>query len=179
MSYDNEKPQIDVMHTCDAQQAQQVLQKMLVGTVLTAMHYSAGFSLEYSREGKAPGPFTPMVVRLTLRSAWWMGTQASWQILLSNNPCTALTSDAEEPMRAFALMCLYGTQIIQVHLDSDGTLHLKTAHGAELHLPGQEDVFEESWIVDVPRDVPHNELWSVICTGQGEIFCRYPVADMC
>ena len=53
------------------------------------------------------------------------------------------------------------------------------AHGAELHLAGQEDVFEESWIVDVPRDVPHSELWSVICTGQGEIFCRCPVADMC
>ena len=172
------KSEKDVLQTHNASIAEKVLKKMLVGTFLTDIYYSAGFRIEFSREGKTPAPLIPMVVRITLRSKWSLGNIETWETLLAQNPRKDLTGDSEEPMRAFALMCLNGTQIVDVKVDRDGTLHLMASCGQDLHIPGQEDVFEESWIADVPSDVPNAELWSALCTDKGDLFCRYPAAEI-
>jgi hypothetical protein len=71
------------------------------------------------------------------------------------------------------LMIVGGREVTDVRV-AGGSLTIEVAGDEILLVPGTEDEFEESWIVDVPPDVPNAALWSVVCTDRGEVHCRYP-----
>lgn len=154
-----------------------IVQELLVGASFTSVKYATFFHLELSHgTEKSMNPRLPMVMWLTLISEWWLGDRDSWE-KFRREPMTYLPvcKIEEEAKRAYALVCLIGSEIEKTQLGKDGMLTISTSAGASLHLSGREDIFEESWIIDVPRDVPNNELWSVVCTDEGELFGRRPV----
>ena len=163
-----------VVQTSEPKAVEAIIKKLLIGTYLTAMHYAAGFRVEFSREGNPPDPAMPMVVWLTMRSQWWIGEREKWEALLKKAPIHYAGCEADEPMLAYALMCLHGARIEDVALYDDSTLTLVTSLHANIHLSGKDDTFEESWSIDIPLDVPNHELWSVVCSDTGELFGRQP-----
>ncbi len=167
---------VQVVQTSAPKAVEAILKKLLVDTFLTAIHYAAGFRVEFSRTGPPPDPALPMVVWLTMRSQWWVGEREKWEALLHKAPMPYGSAGPEEPMQAYALMCLNGARIEDVALYHNSTLTLVTSY-AEMHLSGKDDTFEESWIVDVPPEVPNHELWSVVCSDTGELFARQPVSS--
>ncbi len=140
---------VQVVQTSAPKAVEAILKKLLVDTFLTAIHYAAGFRVEFSRTGPPPDPALPMVVWLTMRSQWWVGEREKWEALLHKAPMPYGSAGPEEPMQAYALMCLNGARI--------------------------EDVA----LYDVPPEVPNHELWSVVCSDTGELFGRQPVSSEC
>lgn len=168
--------EVQVIQTSAPKAVEAILKKLLVDTFLTAIHYAAGFRVEFSRTGPPPSPTLPMVVWLTMRSQWWVGGKEKWEALLQKAPMPYVGAEPEEPMQAYALMCLKGVRIEDVALHDNSTLTLVTSY-AEMHLSGKDDTFEESWIIDVPPEVPNHELWSVVCSDTGELFGRQPASE--
>jgi len=167
---------VQVRQTGAPKAVEAILKKLLVDTCLTAIHYAAGFRVEFSRTGPPLDPTLPMVVWLTMRSQWWVGERAQWAALLQNAPMPYGGAEPEEPMQAYALLCLNGARIKDVTLHDNSALTLVTSY-AEMHLSGQDTTFEESWIVDVPPEVPNHAFWSVVCSDTGELFGRQPVRE--
>jgi hypothetical protein len=164
-----------VFTTRDWKKALEVLRALLLGTFLTDLRYSAGFSVEFARESEPPSSLIPMVVRLTLRSNWRIGTAEEWEALLSRLPIKPEGGEPGDPARAYMLMIIGGREVTAVRV-TGGSLTIEVAGDEILVVPGTENEFEESWIVDVPPDVPNAALWSVVCTDRGEVYCRYPSA---
>lgn len=164
---------VQVIHTSAPQAVEAMLKKLLVGTFFTALHYAAGFRVEFSRTGPPPEPTLPLVVWLTMRSQWWVGEKGKWAALLQQAPMPYVGAEPAEPMQAYALLCLHGARIEDVVPHDNSTLTLVTSY-AEMHLSGKDATFEESWIIDVPPEVPNHELWSVVCSDTGALFGRQP-----
>jgi len=167
---------VQVIQTSAPKAVEAILKKLLVDTFLTAIHYEAGFRVEFSRTGSPLDPTLPMVVWLTMRSQWWVGEREKWEALLHKALMPYGGAEPEEPVQAYALMCLNGARIENVALHDNSTLTLVTSY-AEMHLSGKDDTFEESWIFDVPPEVPNHELWSVVCSNTGELFGRQPGSE--
>ena len=172
----NSMTKVQVIQTSAPKAVEAILKKLLVDTFLTAIYYAAGFCVEFSRTGSPPAPTLPMVVWLTMRSQWWVGEREKWEALLHKALMPYGGAEPEEPVQAYALMCLNGARIENVALHDNSTLTLVTSY-AEMHLSGKDDTFEESWIFDVPPEVPNHELWSVVCSNTGELFGRQPVSE--
>jgi len=164
----------DIQTSTNTGEVEKVISDLLRGTFVTAHQYAAGFRVELSREGRPPHPFIPMVVWLTLRSSWRVGSENEWQSMLSSAPWPTLDGEVNDPMRAYALAWLAGAEITDMSLTEGGELHLVTARGKDLVLSGTDEVFEESWIVDSPQDVPNSEYWSVVCDNAGLVCARFP-----
>ena len=169
--------EMKTQQTSEPEAVAAIIKKLLVDTYLTAMHYAAGFSVEFAREGKPPDPTIPMIVRLTMRSRWWIGKSEEWKVFLQQAPMSYCGGAPDEPMMAYALMCLNGAKIEDVVLHEDSTLTLVTSLHTEIHCSGKDNVFEESWIIDVPLDVPNHALWSVVCSSTRELFGRQPESE--
>lgn len=163
----------EVVVSRDWSRALQVLRKLLLGTDLTDFRYTAGFSVEFSRSGKPPETLVPMVVRLTLRSNWRIGTAEAWHAVRMELPRSPARGEPDDPARAYMLTLVSGSRVEDLDV-SDGNLSIRLGENDTLFVPGTEEEFEESWIADVPPDVPNAALWSVVCTDRGKVFCRYP-----
>jgi hypothetical protein len=161
--------------TDDLVEAREVIELLLEGAGIHQIKYAAGFSIELSRSRKDRNTEIPLVVRLTLRSQWWIGNRPEWEIFLSQTEMSSPVScgDVEDPLRAYSLMCMNGYEVEAIDLSDDGTLRLLT-RAENLTISGQEDTFDESWILDIPEDVPHSRDWSVVCDSEGTVFSRRP-----
>jgi hypothetical protein len=160
--------------TSDRRITENVLRHLLVGARLTAVNYAAGFRIEFARASRVFAEGVPLVARLTLRSDWQIGSALEWAQLFSSAPWKTIVGEVHDPMRAYALAWLGGSAITGLDVKSGGNLILQTEYGRELWVSGSDATFDESWIVDVPRDVPNHEFWSVVCSDTGELWCRYP-----
>lgn len=158
------------------QGVERTLRELLTGTFISALQYAAGFRIELARDGKRPAPLIPMVLWLTFRSDWRVGSPSEWSDLISHAPWPPPEGEEHDPMRAYALAWLAGAEVTDVSVCRNGTLHIATSRGKKLVLEGTDDVFEESWIIDVPRDVPNAEYWSVACDSGGSLYARFPRA---
>jgi hypothetical protein len=161
----------------DAETVGRIVRRLLKGAHLTAVFITGDFRLEFSRSDAATD-VAPPVAYLTLRSDWWIGDRDQWEGLLNAPVVFPAPSEVKrEAMKAYAIVCLYrgGAEVEDIALSDDGTLVLSTSMGA-LAISGREDVFEESWILDVPPGVPGHDLWSVVCTNTGELFGRQPAS---
>jgi len=165
-----------VARTSDLEIVRTIATRLLVGTRPTEFRYSGLFSLDFSRESRPSDPKLPMVVALTFRSDWWIGDKSEWLQFLSKHPEGFLEGKFEDAIKGYALMCLglSGARVDSVDVDSAGSLSIRTSVGKTLTLSGREDIFEESWIIDVPPGVPNHEFWSVVCTDRGELIGRQP-----
>jgi len=154
--------------TSDVQQTRVILQRLLRGASLTGVCYLAGFKIELARSGKPPFPNAPMAMWLTLFSDWFVRDIPSWPKLAGTVRVPGLESEALEPVQSFVLLSLNGAQVMGASLNDAGQLTLEFDKGHSLIVPGEDDVFENSWILDIPRDVPGAEEWSVTCSSHGE-----------
>jgi hypothetical protein len=153
---------------------------LLIGAFLSSFSYAAGFRIEFSRQGTPPTPALPTIVGITLRSDWWIGNPQDWDALLGKALWKVLYGEPHDPMRAFAITWLCGAEVIDVTLKDSSDLIITTNYEKKFYLPGNDEIFEESWIIDIPRDIPNHEYWSVLCTNSGKLFCRYPASlDLC
>ncbi|MBW2460256.1 MAG: hypothetical protein JRH11_01335 [Deltaproteobacteria bacterium] len=163
-----------VQTSTSVQDAERVLRELLEGTFISALQYAAGFRIEFARQGKPPAPLIPMVVWLTFRSDWRVGSPSEWSDLVSRPPWPPPKGEEHDPMRAYALAWLGGAEVRGVRVSQDGGHHIATSCGKDIVLEGTDDIFEESWIIDVPRDVPNGEYWSVSCDNRGSLYARFP-----
>jgi hypothetical protein len=153
-----------------------IVRRLLKGAHITAITVTGDFALEFTRDRSNEDGDVPLVVSLTLRSEWWIGDRDVWeQSLQTSVPLCGEPRIEPHAVRAHALTWLYrsGAEVADISLSEDGTLIISTSV-AELIVPGQEDVFEESWILDVPQGVPNHDRWSAVCTSTGELFGRQP-----
>ena len=157
----------------DAQTVARIVSRLLRGAHLTAIYVTGDFRLEFTK-GAERADTIPRVTCLTMFSDWWVNDRSHWEAFLKTPVAFGAPSKAkEEAMKAYALVCLYrgGAEVKDIALGEDGTLLISTSMGV-LAISGQEDVFEESWILEVPKGLPDHDKWSVVCTSTGELLGR-------
>jgi hypothetical protein len=149
-----------------------VARELLVGTNLASVHFVAGFSAEFVREAISPQSLVPSVVRLTMRADWGIGDRRGWNNV-AQSARSVFPKATDDAIRGFALMTLLGSNVVRAAIGDDGALTIHT-DAAEIWIEGHESDFEESWILDVPPDLPNARDWSLVCTNSGRVYGRRP-----
>jgi len=149
----------------------ELVSEWLQGLVFAAFEYSAGFSVRFEQQSTVTRHTTgrfPEVAILDLKGEWWIDERVAWQKLVNTLSQTTGVHLLQEPAQAYCLMLLVGHTIKEVKLSDKSELILVIDTGQTLHVSGHSDIWEESWIIYPPADLPDNHLWSITCDSQGE-----------
>jgi hypothetical protein len=159
----------------DSSEIQRVLSMLLDNMVVAAFEYAAGFRIRLERELSegSPNNLLPFHLTLDLRGNWWVGERAEWISLMNGLPLKARRGEPDAPFMAFRLMLMVGATITEVTIATDSSLSLSTSDGEVLHVEGKEAVFEESWLIEAPPDIPGYDQWYVGCGSQGQLFAKW------
>jgi len=158
----------------DAVGVSKIIRKLLNRAGLVALRFTGDVSLEFQRTPTGDDETVPVSTVLTLRSQWWIGDRGDReQALQGTLPFKAAPEVTRQALRISGIVSLFGggQEVLDAAVNDDGTLVISTLLGA-LIVSGREDDFEESWIIDIPTDVPYHDRWSVVCTSTGELFGR-------
>lgn len=144
-----------------------VLLEWLTGMVPVSVNYAAGFAVRLEREISKKGK--PNVLHLTIRSSARFGSQEDWKSFLSLLPIKDRRGETGDSGLAYRLMLMLGSQIRDIELTFDGTLSLSTTDMEVLIIPGIEDVWEESWVLEELEEIAGDDAKSIVCDSSGEI----------
>lgn len=138
----------------------------LLGMILVAFDFSAGFRLRFERPGASD---KPQVLYLEIKSKMLIGNVNKWQEFVQSLPLKARRGELEDPALAYRCMLLVGAEITGVELSGDGSLDIETGDNEAINIKGQDEVWEESWILSEPREVVGNNARFVICDSHGAV----------
>ena len=110
------------------------------------------------------------MLSLDLRSGVRVGNEDDWKRFISSLPLQARRGEKDEPALAYRLMLLLGATIREVNLLDDGSISIGTTDGETITVQGLEDVWEESWVLEEPREVAGDNAKSITCRSDGKIF---------
>lgn len=144
-----------------------LLSSWLSGMTLVSMTYAAGFTARFEREQYCKDK--PNVLRLIIKSSARFDNDEEWKYFISSLPQNVRRGESGDPALAYRLMLALGALISNVELSHDGSLGLSTTDGELLFIPGLEDVWEESWILEELKDVVGPDAKSFICDASGKV----------
>jgi hypothetical protein len=163
----------------DLEQIRHLLHTWIANMVIVGFEYGAGFRLrleatdtEYTR-----GHMIPSVAILDLKAPWWIGDREEWEVFLADLPLKSRRGEPDEPGHAYRLMLMVGATIQSVTLAADGSLATATSDGEELYVEGKSDIWEESWLIEAPPDLPESGQWSIVCLSGGELSAQWFLLD--
>lgn len=139
----------------------------LTGMVLVSVNYASGFTLRFERESSDNDK--PSVLNLIIRSYARFGSEEDWMSFLGSLPIKIRRGESGDPGLAYRLMLALGSQIQNIELASDGSISLFTTDGEVLVIPGTEDVWEESWVLEELKEIVGDDSKSIVCDSSGKI----------
>jgi len=139
----------------------------LTGMILVSVNYAPGFTVRFERETSDNGK--PDVLHLIIRSSARFGAEEDWKTFLNSLPIKVRRGDIDDPGLAYRLMLGLGSQIQGIDLAPDGTLSLSTTDHEIFVIPGIEDVWEESWVLEELQEIVGDEAKSFVCDASGKI----------
>lgn len=160
--------------SADHRQIDTLLNILMEEMVVAAFTYAASFTVRLERNRRRERDGRPGVLVLDPKATWWIGEREAWDTFLASLPLRARRIDPQEPALAYRLMLLIGTTITTATLGADGTLTLATEDGEAITIQGTTAIWDESWTLYVPPDVPGHDQWYIECLPDGACFARWP-----
>ena len=147
-----------------------MLSDWLNGMILASFTYSAGFILRLERDVLVTNK--PNVLFLTIRSSAIFDSKEEWSDFVNLLPMKTQQLDEDEPAVAYRLMLNLGKKIKKIEFGGNNTLILYIANldGEKLLIPGVDDVWEESWVVEELEELAGHAKRTILCDAFGKIF---------
>jgi hypothetical protein len=149
-----------------------LVSEWLQGRILAAFEFAAGFRLRIETIGSAelmPTSKFPEIAILDLKSDWGFGSPDLWGSTVERISVTVGTELLEEPTQAFCLMRLIGHMIVEVNVALDAFLSLVFDTGDILFVKPFTNVWDESWLIYPPPDLPGDQMVSILCDAHGVV----------
>jgi hypothetical protein len=134
---------------------------------LVAVDYSAGFNLRFERKNNPID--LPNVLILEIKADAYVGDSASWSGFIKSLPLTSRRGENGEPALAYRLMLLIGSTVTFAKISENSDLIIETSDNEAITIVGNDDVWEESWIVRELGNVNDPKLRFIQCLDNGTI----------
>ena len=107
---------------------------------------------------------------LDIKSKVIFDSKSEWESFISSLPMLNRRGEYDEHALALRLFLSIGASITMAEVIKSGVLLLETSDNETIRVSGTEDVWDDSWSLSVPEDVPQSGPHKyIVCLNDGHI----------